>query len=145
MDEQQQPPEPAATPPTATPPAATPPAAPRPAAPPRYDLRRASLEAICTWTAVRAGGPGGQHRNKAFTGVRLTHPPSGVTVTATERRSQAQNLDNAYERLVERLQALMERRKPRKPTRMPEGIKRQRLDDKKRRADVKKARSRVDE
>jgi protein subunit release factor B len=142
MDEQQQPPNPTTTPPQ---PAAPQPAAPRPAAPPRYDLRRESLEAICTWTAVRAGGPGGQHRNKAFTGVRLTHPPSGLTITATERRSQAQNLDNAYERLVERLQALMERRKPRKPTRMPEAIKRQRLDDKKRRADVKKARSRVDE
>ena len=33
-----------------------------------------------------AGGPGGQHRNKTETGVRLHHGPSGVIITATERR-----------------------------------------------------------
>ncbi|RZU53831.1 peptide chain release factor [Krasilnikovia cinnamomea] len=37
--------------------------------------------------AVRTGGPGGQHRNKASTAVRATHRPSGtVVVVDTERQ-----------------------------------------------------------
>lgn len=116
---------------------------PQPSAPPRYDLRRESLERDSTWTAVRAGGPGGQHRNKSFTGVRLVHQPSGVIVTATERRSQAQNLEAAYERLEERLLARMHRQKPRKKTRVPKAVHRKRLDSKKRRGDLKKNRGKV--
>ena len=46
-----------------------------------------------------ASGPGGQHRNKTETGVRLIHKPTGFTVTATERRSQLQNRGAALERL----------------------------------------------
>jgi protein subunit release factor B len=46
-----------------------------------------------------ASGPGGQHRNKTETGVRLTHKPTGMTVTATERRSQLQNRGAALERM----------------------------------------------
>ena len=33
--------------------------------------------------ASRSSGPGGQHRNKVETGVRLTHRPSGTVVTLT--------------------------------------------------------------
>lgn len=47
----------------------------------------------------RASGPGGQHRNKTDSGVRLTHLPSGVVVTATEDRSQHRNRAAAWERL----------------------------------------------
>ena len=34
-----------------------------------------------------ASGPGGQHRNRTESGVRLTHRPTGIVVLATERRS----------------------------------------------------------
>ena len=49
------------------------------------------LEKEVVWSFFRGGGPGGQHRNKVETGVRLFHPPSGITVTATEGRSQYRN------------------------------------------------------
>ena len=50
-------------------------------------------------TFVRTGGPGGQHRNKVSTGVRLAHRASGVEAAATERRSQAENRRVALDRL----------------------------------------------
>ena len=47
----------------------------------------------------RSGGPGGQHRNKVETGLRIRHRESGVVVTATERRSQSENRAKAIKRL----------------------------------------------
>lgn len=47
----------------------------------------------------KGSGPGGQRRNKVETGVRLIHRPSGLTATATERRSRQQNHDAALLRL----------------------------------------------
>ena len=42
----------------------------------------------CRFERFRASGPGGQHRNKTDSGVRLTHQPTGIAAEATERRSQ---------------------------------------------------------
>jgi len=78
---------------------------------------RESLEQACEVTFFVAGGPGGQHRNRVETGVRLTHRPTGLVVTATERRSQSANREVAFERLARKLEARQRIRKPRRPTR----------------------------
>jgi len=57
------------------------------------------LLAECTVETYRASGPGGQHRNKTESAIRLTHRPTGVAVTATERRSQHENRHRAIARL----------------------------------------------
>lgn len=53
----------------------------------------------CDVTRQRRSGPGGQHRNKVETAVRITHRPSGTTAEASERRSQSANLAMATRRL----------------------------------------------
>jgi len=57
------------------------------------------LLAECDVHTYRASGPGGQHRNKTDSAVRLAHRPTGVTVTATESRSQHENRARAIRRL----------------------------------------------
>ncbi|MFF5079279.1 peptide chain release factor H [Actinoplanes sp. NPDC000266] len=54
--------------------------------------------------AVRTGGPGGQHRNKASTAVRATHRPSGLVVVADTERRFSLNRAIALRRLRARLQ-----------------------------------------
>ena len=54
-------------------------------------------------TYIKAGGPGGQHRNKRETGVRILHVPTGIVVNATERRERPQNYALALERLEKKL------------------------------------------
>jgi len=95
----------------------------------------------CREEFLVAGGPGGQHRNKSATGVRLVHLPTGTTVTATERRSQAMNRGAALERLQERLEALARVPRPRLPTRPTRSSKERRLTEKRRRAERKAFRS----
>ncbi|HEV2583916.1 MAG TPA: peptide chain release factor-like protein [Ktedonobacteraceae bacterium] len=84
---------------------------------PIYPTDRESLERDCDSEFFIASGPGGQHRNKVETGVRLVHRPTGMTVTATERRSQRANREAAFERMQARLEALQHVDIPRKPTR----------------------------
>lgn len=89
---------------------------------------------------VKAGGPGGQHRNKSETGVRLVHLPTGITVTATERRERTRNLALAWERLEELLERRSRKPKPRRKTKPSRASVRRRLEGKARRARTKEAR-----
>jgi hypothetical protein len=57
------------------------------------------LLAECRFDISRGSGPGGQKRNKTSNAIRLTHLPSGIAVTATESRSQAENKTRAVRRL----------------------------------------------
>lgn len=57
------------------------------------------LLAHCRIDRYRASGPGGQHRNRNDTAVRIVHPPTGAAATGTERRSQALNRTAALRRL----------------------------------------------
>jgi protein subunit release factor B len=94
-------------------------------------------------TFFRASGPGGQHRNRRETGVRIRHLPTGLVVTATERRSQAENKEVALERLIEALARRNRKRKKRIPTRATRASQERRIQAKKSRAQVKAGRGKV--
>jgi protein subunit release factor B len=107
----------------------------------RFPTDRASLERDCELDYFIASGPGGQNRNKVETGVRLVHRPTGITITATERRSQHTNREVAFERMAERLQAEQQRVKPRKATRPTAASRMRRIAAKRHKALRKKLRS----
>jgi len=121
------------------------------------------------FTAVRSGGPGGQHVNKVATSVTLVfdvaQSPSlsegqrarimeklatrigrdgTLRLTARDTRSQTANKELVLERFVELVREALVRRKARRATRPTLASKERRLGGKRRRADVKKTRGRVD-
>ena len=59
----------------------------------------AGLLKQCRVDTYIASGPGGQHRNRTYSAVRLVHSSTGVTVTGEERRSQHENKQRAIGRL----------------------------------------------
>jgi protein subunit release factor B len=84
----------------------------------------------CLMTFTRASGPGGQHRNKTETAVRIVHLPTGLVAMAAEERSQSRNRERAFERLREKLLRQLRPKKKRKPTRVPKSAKESRLREK---------------
>jgi protein subunit release factor A len=96
----------------------------------RFATDMATLEKEVVVEPYRGPGPGGQRKNRKETAVRLTHPPSGIVVVASERRSQAQNREVAFERLIKKLADLNRPRKRRIPTRPSAGAIRRQQENK---------------
>ena len=88
----------------------------------------------------KSSGPGGQHKNKRFTAVRLTHAPSGIVVVAQKRRSLSANKALALEQLAHRLEVLCRPAKDRVATRKTRAARERTLDWKRRHARKKSLR-----
>lgn len=110
-------------------------------APAWHELDDDALLAQCDVQAHRASGPGGQHRNKSETAIRLVHKPSGVTAEGKDERSRTQNLRAALGRLREKLAKKAYRPPPRTKTKPTRGSKRRRVESK-RLLSIKKAQRR---
>lgn len=108
-----------------------------------------------------AGGPGGQHANRAHTRVELRFDigesetltdqqrarlirrfGGDVRVVADERRSQMRNREVARERLASKLRDGLHVAKRRRPTRPSRGASERRLAEKRERSEVKRFRQR---
>jgi hypothetical protein len=65
----------------------------------RLKMPEAEILRECNVDTYRSSGPGGQKKNKTYSAVRLAHRPTGITVVATESRSQHENKSRAVRRL----------------------------------------------
>jgi protein subunit release factor A len=60
---------------------------------------------------TRGSGPGGQHKNKVETCVKITHIPTGITETCQDSRSKLKNLELAKKRILDKLNRIEELKK----------------------------------
>jgi len=58
-----------------------------------------SLLKQCLQARFQGSGPGGQKRNRVYSGVRLTHAGSGLSAESVDSRASARNLGEALSRL----------------------------------------------
>jgi ribosome-associated protein len=129
------------------------------------DLRVGRLTipaAELAWRYDTAGGPGGQHANRAATRVELRFDVAGspslgeddrarlvarvgrtVVVTAADSRSQSRNRELAYERLRTQLGEALKPERTRRPSKPSRRAKARRVDAKKQRSALKRTRGRV--
>ncbi len=82
----------------------------------------------------KSSGPGGQHKNKSLTAVRIIHLRTGLIAVGQESRSQAQNKDLAMARLSAKVARFYARPRPRIATKKTRASRERRLDWKKRRS-----------
>ena len=113
------------------------------------------------WRYSAAGGPGGQHANRAMTRVEVAFdiaasPSLGprqrerlvrrlgptVRVIAADERSQLRNRELALDRLRSRLAEGLHVERPRRPTKPSKGAVERRLQQKRRQSERKRRRAR---
>jgi hypothetical protein len=70
---------------------------------PPYAVDDRTLLLQCEITSSSSHGPGGQHRNKTESAIRLRHRPSGLFAQCEDHRERARNRDEALRRLRIRL------------------------------------------
>lgn len=104
-------------------------------------------------TFTRSSGPGGQNVNKVSSRVTIRHLPTGISVTASDSRSQSQNRQIALKRLIgifetqraqkrqERLAAASKAR--RQKADRSRATKRKLVEGKRRRSETKKLRGQI--
>lgn len=95
----------------------------------------------------------GQHVNKVSTQVTIRHVPTGISVTASESRSQSMNRQLALERLLDLFEKQRAERRQQKQAEISKArrqkakrsrvTKRQLVEGKRRRGETKKLRGRV--
>jgi len=91
----------------------------------------------------KSSGPGGQHKNKRFTAVKVTHIPTGIFSVAAVPRKQAQNKKTALERLKRKIEVLTRKRKKRIPVKIPRSVKEAILETKRKNSQKKLLRRKV--
>ena len=102
------------------------------------------LESEVEVSVYQASGPGGQHRNRTYSAVRLKHLPTGIVVTAADSRSQLRNRKIALERLARRLAEHYHEDPPRKPTKKARPVRRRERQDREKESQKKRLRRPVD-
>ena len=102
------------------------------------------LEKEVEVTVYQASGPGGQHRNRSYSAVRLKHLPTGIVVTAADSRSQIRNRKIALERLARRLAEHFHEDPPRKTTKKRTSVRRKERQEREKESQKKKLRRPVD-
>lgn len=102
------------------------------------------LESEVEVTVYQASGPGGQHRNRTYSAVRLKHLPTGIVVTASDSRSQLRNRKIALERLARRLAEHFHEDPPRRTTKKKTSVRRKERQEREKESQKKKLRRPVD-
>ncbi len=103
----------------------------------------AALLRECEIQTFRSSGAGGQHVNVTDSAVRLTHVPTGITVTSQKERSQYLNKRECLSKLRALVEKKNYRKKKRIPTKMPKSVKKKNREKKAKHSQKKRSRHKV--